>query len=155
MNRLRHPSDGLEAAMKRVYSAVFIVAVWGWLGCSQGAAQSPPIFEIHQPTIIAFFPITRAEVDSGGDAAEALGDFDFYITKVEKRLLSAGVAIHIVNARSFQIRAGKRMVTYQPRKNEIGYYFIGPGKEPHIENDVMTDEDILDAARKYFGISIR
>jgi hypothetical protein len=140
--------------MKRAFSAVFLIAVWGWLGCSQGAAQSPPIFEIHQPTIIAFFPITQAEVDSGGDGGEALDDFDYCVFVAEKRLHSAGVAIHIVNAQSFQIRAGKKTVNYQPKKSEIGYYFIGPGKEPHIEDDVMTDEDILDAARKYFGITI-
>ncbi len=141
--------------MERALSAVFLVAVWGWLECWQGAAQSPPIFEIHQPTIIAFLPITKAEVDSGEGGGEALGDFNYHVFRAEKRLHGAGVAIHVVNAHSFQIRAGKKTVTYQPKKNEIGYYFVGPGKEPYIEHDVMTDEDILDAARKYFGITIR
>ena len=140
---------------KRAFSAVSFVAIWGWLGCLQGFAQSPPTFVIHQPTIIAFFPTTQAEVDRDGDVGEALGDFDYYVSLAEKRLLSAGVAIHVVNARSFQIRVGKKTVTFRPKKNEIGYYFIGPGKEPHIEHDVMVDEDILDAARKYFGIVIR
>jgi hypothetical protein len=152
---LRYPSDGFEVKMKRCSSAVILFVVWGWLGCWQGAAQSPPVFEINQPTIIAFFPITEAEVDKDGDAGEALDDLNYYVFLAEKRLHRAGVAIHIANAQSFQIRAGKKLVTYQPNKNEIGYYLISPGKEPHIENDVMTDEDILDAARKYFSITIR
>jgi hypothetical protein len=37
----------------------------------------------------------------------------------------------------------------------VGYFFIAPGKEPHVEYGVMTDADLLDAARKYFGIAIR
>ena len=95
-------------AIKRAFSAVIFVAIWGWWGCWQGVAQSSPIFVIHQPTIIAFFPITQAEVDNDGDAGEALADFDYYVSLAEKRLHSAGVAIHVVNARSFQIRAGKK-----------------------------------------------
>ena len=35
----------------------------------------------------------------------------------------------------------------------IGYYFIGPGKQPHVECAVMKDDDILEVARKYFGVS--
>jgi hypothetical protein len=31
---------------------------------------------------------------------------------------------------------------------------MAPGKKAHIEHNVMTDEDILDAAQKYFGIVI-
>jgi hypothetical protein len=98
---------------------------------------------------------TQAEVNSDENAGEALGDFDYYVSLAEKRLQGAGIAIHVVNARSFQIRAGKMTLTFRPKKNEVGYYFIAHGKEPHIEHDVMTDEGILDAARKYFGIAIR
>jgi hypothetical protein len=110
---------------------------------------------VHQPTIIAYFPITRTEVDSSADDTEALGDFEYYVSLTEKRLNSAGVEIHLVNTRSFQLRIGRKSVTYHPKKNEIGYYFIAPGEGPHIEHDVMTDQDILDAARKYFKIVIQ
>jgi hypothetical protein len=140
--------------MKRAFSAVLVAMIWIGLSCGKCIAQSSPIFVVHQPTIIAFFPITQAEVDSSADDTEALGDFDHYVSLTEKRLHSAGVAIHLVNARSFQLRIRGKSVTYQPKDNEIGYYFIVPGKEPHIEHDVMTDQDILAAARKYFKIVI-
>ena len=141
--------------MKRFFSTVLLVVILAWSGSRQGTAQSSPIFVIRQPTIIAFFPTTQAEVDSGADDEEALADFNYYVYVAEKRLHNAGVAIHVVNTRSFQIRTGRRMVNFQPKENEIGYYFIAPGKEPHIEHDVMSDEEILDAARKHFGITIR
>ncbi len=141
--------------MKRFMWILLLFAVWVGTGNSQDTAKPLPIFIIHQPTIIAFFPITQAEADSGEGNAPALDDFNFYIFKIDKRLHRAGIAIQIVNARSFQIQTEKKLVTFQPNKNDIGYYFIAPGKEPHIEYNVMSDEDILDAARKYFGIAIQ
>ena len=114
--------------MKYAFSAIFLVAICVWPGCRPGVAQSSPIFEIHQPTIIAFFPITQAEVDNSEDAGEALGDFDYYVSKVEKRLHRAGIAIHLVNSGSFQVRAGNKTVTIRPKKGEIGYYFIAPDR---------------------------
>jgi hypothetical protein len=38
--------------------------------------------------------------------------------------------------------------------NDAGYYFIAPGKKPHVEHGVMTDEDLVDVARKYFALKI-
>lgn len=140
--------------MNRYICIPLFIAVWIGVGNSQATVEPLPIFVIHQPTIIAFFPITQAEVDSSEDNAEALGDFNYYISTAEKRLHKAGIAIHVVNVPSFQIQTGKKLVNFQPNKNDIGYYFIAPGKKAHIEHNVMTDEDILDAAQKYFGIVI-
>jgi hypothetical protein len=142
-------------AIKSAILAVLYIAIWVWPGCLEGAATSPPVFAVREPTIIAFFPVTQSEVDGNADDEEALSDFDYYVSLAEKRLHSVGVAINVVNARSFQIRVGKKLVNFQPMKNEIGYYFIAPGKLPHIEHGVMTDVDILAAARKYFGIPIQ
>jgi|ERR1039458_7857877 hypothetical protein len=140
--------------MNRYICIPLFIEVWVGIGNSQVATERLPIFVIQQPTIIAFFPITQAEVDSGEDNAEALGDFDYYISLAEKRLHRAGIAIRVVNAPSFQIQTGKKLVSFQPNKKDIGYYFIAPGKKAHIEHNVMTDEDILDAARKYFVMAI-
>jgi biotin operon repressor len=141
-------------AMKRASLAVLFVFIFAWLGCWQGIAQTSPVFVIDKPTILAFFPITQTEVDSHEDAGEALSDFDWYVSLAAKRLKNAGISIQVVNAPSFQIQMGKKTVTYQPKKDEIGYYFVAPGKKPHIERNVMTGEDILDAARKYFGVVV-
>jgi hypothetical protein len=141
--------------MKRIVLILLFVAMCACTGNAQKTSKPVTIFVIHHPTIIAFFPITQAEADSGEDNAEALDDFNYYIFKVDKRLQRAGISIQITNALSFQIQTEKKLVTFRPKKTDLGYYFIAPGKEPHIEYNVMTDDDILDAARKYFGLAIR
>jgi hypothetical protein len=106
--------------MKRPFSLVLFLEIFAWPGCWQGGAQSSHLFLIDQPNIIAFFPITQADVDSSEDAGEAPSDFDYHVSMAEKRLRRAGIAIRVVNARSFQIRTGKKTVTFQPKKSEIG-----------------------------------
>jgi hypothetical protein len=116
--------------------------------------QSPPI-AIHGPMIVAFFiPMTEAEANSGEGDAEALDDFNFYFYQVEKRLKKAGIDLQQVSGRSFQILDGGKRRSFQTGKIGIGYYFIAPGKEPHVEYGVMTDEDLADASQKYFGLAI-
>ncbi|MGD0799911.1 MAG: hypothetical protein ABR906_01210 [Terracidiphilus sp.] len=139
--------------MKQIVWILVVLAFAAVTGNAQNNATPMPVFAIHQPTIIAFFPITQAGVKSG-DNNEALSDFDYYISIAEARLQSAGIEIHVVNERLFQIKVGKKTVHIQPKINETGYYLIAPGKEPHIEYGVMTDIDLCDAAHKYFGIAI-
>jgi hypothetical protein len=98
--------------------------------------------------------MTQAEAENGEGDAEALNDFDFYASKVEDRLKKAGIDFREVDARSFRVRAGKRLRSFRTGKIGIGYYFIAPGKEPHVEFGVMTDEDLVNAAGKYFGVAI-
>jgi hypothetical protein len=140
--------------MKRIVWIFLFVAVWVGAGNSQETTKTVPVFVIHQPTIIAFFPITQAEVDSS-DNTEALSDFQFYIGEVRDPLHKLGIELKEAYARSFRIRCGNSVKTFKPGKVSIGYYFIAPGKEPRIEYGVKTNEDILDAAHKYFGIAIR
>jgi hypothetical protein len=114
------------------------------------------VIVIHRPTIVAFFlPMTGAEANSGEVDAEALGDFNFYAYKVGERLKKAGIEFQQVSGRSFQIRDGMKTRTFQASKIAVGYYFIAPGKGPHVEYGVMTDEDLADAAQRYFGIPIQ
>ncbi len=114
----------------------------------------PPLIAIHKPTIIAFSPITQAQADSGQDSSEALGDFNFYVLDIEKRLQVAGIDIQVVNDPSFGVQSGAKVSDFPNPKARAGYYFIAPGKKTHIEYGVMTGEDILDVAQKYFGIAI-
>jgi len=46
-----------------------------------------------------------------------------------------------------KLKTGVQVFT--PHKGECGYYFITPGQMPHIEYGVMTDDDLLQEARKY------
>jgi hypothetical protein len=142
--------------MKKQIWIAALAAVWVAAASSQPGGKPPLVFVIHGPTIIAFsHPITQAELNNGEGDAEALGDFNFYLSKVEKRLREAGIEIQAADERSFHVRDGKKVRPFRAGKTGIGYYFIAPGREPHVESGVMTDEDLADAARKYFGIPIR
>ena len=43
---------------------------------------------------------------------------------------------------------------FRTGKVPVGYYFVAPGKEPYMEQAVMTDLDILDVAREQFQLRI-
>ena len=142
-------------SMKRVVRALILSTLLGDLANSQPSPNRPPLILVQRPTIVAFFvPMTEAEANSGGGDAEALGDFNYYIYKVERRLKRVGIELQQVNGRSFKVRDGTRTSLFETGKIGVGYYFIAPGKEPHVEYGVMTDEDLVDAAKKYFGLAI-
>lgn len=110
---------------------------------------------IHRPTILAFFPpVTRSDLDSDEDTNETLSDFQFYAGEVRTPLRNAGIDFLDADAPSFRIRIGTQVRTFKTGKISVGYYFIAPGKKAHVEYGVMTDADLLDVARKYFGIAI-
>jgi hypothetical protein len=117
-------------------------------------AQSSPTFDIARPTIVAFFaPVSESQSkEDAGDANEALTDFRLYGTQVRKRLENAGVDYKEAYASRFRIRVGDSAKTFRPAK-AVGYYFVAPGKEPHVEYGIMTDADLLHAAHDYFGVS--
>lgn len=94
------------------------------------------------------------EANSGSDDDEALGDFNFYAAKVEPRLKKAGIEFRLLDQNSFRVRIGNRVRTFRSGSIEVGYYLIAPGKEPHVEYGVMTDEDLTAVAAKYFDLPI-
>jgi hypothetical protein len=119
------------------------------------ATKQQPTFEIRQPTIIAFFaPVTKADLKDG-DTNEALSDFQYYAGKLEQPLKAAGIDFKEAYTRSFRVHLGNRLSTFRPGKRDVGYYFIAPGKEPHIEYGVLTADDILLAAKEYFGDGVK
>jgi hypothetical protein len=143
-------------AMKRLIVALMLaIAGTGW-GYSQIAPKPLPVFDVHKPTIVAFFPhVTDAEMESNPDTNEVLGDFQLYAGAASKPLREAGIDFQSADTRSFTIRSGSKVRTFHTGKIGIGYYFIAPGKKPHVEYGVMVDADILDVASKYFGIAIK
>jgi hypothetical protein len=141
--------------MKRLIGMFLCVAVCAVTANSQAVRKQPTIFDLRKPTIVAFFvPMTEAEANSGEGDAEALSDFNHYAYLVETPLRNAGIEFHVTKERAFQIRIGAKLRTFQTGKDGVGYYFFAPDKEPHVEIGVMTDEDLLVVARKYFGIAI-
>lgn len=129
-----------------------LVAVCAGTGNAQNTAKPVPVFDIHGPTIVAFFaPTTGKELKNDADIDEALGDFQLYYSQASAPLRKAGIDFPGTDTLTFNLRIGKKLRRYRMRKIGVGYFFITPGKEPHIEYGVMTDADLLDAARKYFG----
>jgi hypothetical protein len=112
----------------------------------------PPQFPVQRPMIVAFFPVTAAELKDVY-TNEALSDFQFYVSRVDKPLHKVGVTLHRVYAQSFKIQILTGIQVFQPEEGNCGYYFIAPGKKPKVEYGVMTDADLYQEAAAYFGIS--
>ena len=118
--------------------------------------QKEPTLEVHQPTIVAFFPpVTDAELSKDDGTNETLADFQYYAGKVREPFKQAGIAFHEVYARSFHIRNGRANTTFRPVKTDVGYYLVSPGKKPRIEYGVMTDADLFQVANEYFGTKVK
>lgn len=145
------------ARMKQFIGILLFIAVYVGVGDSQeSSAGSQPVFVIHGPTIVAFFALaTEKGKENDPNVNEALSDFQLYYSQASAPLQKAGVDFPNTNTLSFRICIGKKVQRYRMSKIGVGYFFIAPHKEPHIEYGVMTDADLLDAARKYFGIAIR
>jgi hypothetical protein len=136
--------------MKRLSLAIACVALCFLM--ATGSAEKQPIIAVRGPTVVAFFEsVSQAQLDKDPDTSEALADFQLYARSVREPFRKAGIEFHELYAHSFQLRAGKRLTTFRPAKVKVGYYLVAPGRKPRIEYGVMTDADLLKAAKEYFG----
>jgi hypothetical protein len=125
------------------------------LALGTGQETSIPTFVIRRPTIIAFFPpVTEAELEKDPGTNEALSDFQFYASQVASPLKKAGIDLEVASATEFKVNNRGVIHDFRTGKVRVGYYFVAPGKEPHVEQGVMTGLDILDVARKQFQLRI-
>jgi hypothetical protein len=134
-------------------SIFFAISFMGRLSGSQSVSKVPD-FEIHRPTLIAFFaPVTKTELNDD-EAYEALADFQFSASTVRPQLEKSGIDFYETYSRTFRIVSSNNAVTFRAKEG-VGYYFVAPGKEPHISYGVMTDSDIERVAGEYFGAPAR
>jgi hypothetical protein len=135
-------------------SAIACVALYSLTGPGvPGAAEKQPVIVVRGPTVVAFFePVPQSKLDKDPDTNESLADFQLYAKSVREPLRKEGIEFHELYAHSFRLRVGNKLITFQPAKVTVGYYFIAPGKKPRIEYGVMTDSDLLQVANEYFGI---
>jgi hypothetical protein len=116
------------------------------------AAEQETRFVITGPTLISFFLGYADEEILADGGNEALNDFVYYLPAAEDTLKAAGVHVHSVfKAKNFQVKMGSRWLTVKPRE-DVGYYFITPGREPRLELGVADTETIIDFARDYFRL---
>ena len=133
-------------------ACVTVCVLAGQLPAAAAAKEHPPVV-VRGPTIVAFFPpVTQTELEKDPDTNEALSDFQFYSAQLREPLRRRGIEFHELYAHSFQLRIGKKLRTFQPVKGDVGYYLIAPGRSPRIEYGVMTDVDLLEVAKEYFGV---
>lgn len=117
-------------------------------------AQSSPSYHVKGPTILAFFtPVSQAGPKEAG-REEALADFHLYGLQASKQLAKMGVDYKEIHVSGFVVKLGNAATTFRPSEG-VGYYFIAPGRKPQVEYGVMTDGDLLQAARNYFGVNER
>src|ERR1700752_1968379 len=109
-----------------------------------------PLFDIHQPTVLAFFRPTSHADEPGTGPNDSLSDFQVYLRQASAPLGKAGIEVHDVYARSFKVRDGMKTTTFQTKKIGIGYYLVSPGKKPRVEYGLMSDSDLVRVASEYF-----
>ena len=98
--------------------------------------------------------MTDSELDKDPDMNEALSDFQLYASESGPRLKKVGVDFEVASTASFRIKIGTAIRSFKAGKIRVGYYFVTPEKQPKVEYGVMTDDDILATARKYFELPI-
>jgi hypothetical protein len=135
--------------------AVAVVLLVLTLGFRDAGATGAPVFIVRTRTVVAFFaPVSDRDLDDE-DTNEDLSDFQYYDDEVRAPFKKAGIELHETYTRSFSVRLKGKVLEFRTtRNNDVGYYFIVPGKKPHVEYGVMTDQDLLDVAHDYFGIPV-
>ena len=137
------------------FLGVALVCVFGTQVSPVAAAEKQPVVAVAGRTIIAFFPVTPAELQKDADTNEALSDFQFCAKQVREPLKETGIEFSEIYAHSFRVRIAGKVTVFRPAKQNAGYYLIVPGKKPRIEYGVMTNTDLLQVANEYFGTSAK
>ena len=134
------------------FAVAFFVVASSSLGDSQGKSANVPLFVINGPTVIAFFrPVSDADLQKDPDLNESLSDFQYYSGKAGADFKKKGIEYHEVYTLSFSVRVGSSVSVFRSHKDGVGYYFIVPGKRPHVEHGVMTNDDLMQVADSYFN----
>ena len=136
--------------MRRLLLATACFAACAFPGRTSGA-EKPQLIIVRGPAVIAFFkPVMQAELEKDPDTNETLSDFQLYARQVRKPLKKAGIEFYELYGNSIELRAGREVTTFRPGKVGVGYYLVAAGRKPRIEYGVMTDDDLLQVAHKYF-----
>jgi hypothetical protein len=108
------------------------------------------------PTLLSSFPITQAQIDSGGEANEAYTDYRHYLGLAMPVLERYGVQVVATNDSVLRWRdsLGAHAFTLADSIG-IAYLLVAPsGKLLRLGSGVQADGAILDAARTHFGLPI-
>jgi hypothetical protein len=142
--------------MRRIYilPAIAILLVATGAGARKPSGETPA-FAIDKPTLLAFFRPSSDMNDTGTHANDSLSDFRAYLHQASDPLQRAGIEIHEVDSRSFQVRDGGKTTTFTTKKMNLGYCLVAPGKKPRVEYGLMSPSDLVNIASEYFGMTIK
>ena len=111
---------------------------------------------VGSPTLLSSFPITQAEIDSGGDANEAYADYQHYLGNAIPVLERHGVQVFATNDSVLRWRDSLGAHAFAVADSiGIAYLFVAPsGRLLRLGSGVQLDGAILEAARTHFGLPI-
>jgi hypothetical protein len=112
-------------------------------------ADDPPIVDANPPVIVAFFAPFTLDDQSDPGTVETWSDFSLYARQAQAGLSDSDIHLEIVRADSFRLRAGSKVLLIQPKK-ACGYYLATAGKPGKLLYGVMTADDLLLLASRYF-----
>jgi hypothetical protein len=107
-------------------------------------------FIVKQPTIIAFFSLKPGDLQDP-DIRESYRDFQRYVAAAKSQLERHAVKVEQVVATSFTVQLGTAKMRFTPVRRQCGYYFLAPGRQPQVAYGVISDDDIVRGAQRYFG----
>jgi len=118
------------------------------------ATPATPTFIVKQPTIIAFFSLKPGDL-TDPDTKESYSEFRHYVASAKQQLQRHGVRVEQAIGTSFSVQVGTRKVRFTPVRRQCGYYFLAPGRQPQVAYGVISDDDIVRGAQRYFGDALR
>lgn len=104
------------------------------------------LVDVTQPTVVAYFATTQAQIDSEPDLDEALGDFQTYLPRARDSLEKLGVALREQYRDTIVYREGTAIKRWRPPPDsaEVGYVLLVRGAPPRATYGVDTDIDLVD-----------
>jgi hypothetical protein len=117
----------------------------------QSSVHGDPVFYIAGPTIFAFSDpeIQSSQKRDTRDLNDAVTAFHYYGQLALQPLARIGVEYREVRGSGFVVKAGDATTSFRSTQ-AIGCYFVAPA---HVSYGVMSDDDLVEAAQKYFGVS--
>jgi len=113
------------------------------------------VVRIQRPSVIAFWrvPVSDAELEAVPGFATALDDFVYLWADTRPLLDSLGIAALDQPGTRFTIEsgAGPQSFPAHPDSAEIGYVMVAPGRPATTVYGVQSPDEVLRAARDYFG----
>ncbi|HXE08525.1 MAG TPA: hypothetical protein VN612_11545 [Acidobacteriaceae bacterium] len=140
----------LTAALLMVFASLCFAAP----PAKARVAAPAPMFVVRQPTIIAFFSLKPGDLQDP-DIRDSYRDFQRYVASAKQQLERHGVKVEQAISTSFSVKLGTHTMRFTPVRRQCGYYFLAPGRQPQVAYGVISDDDIVRGAQRYFGDALR